>query len=106
MKAGHKEKRFFLETTAYVCVWRMEGKCEDWVLEEKGGGKNVENVDSLSKIMEGQVWRDKVVAVRNLKRYLLGWYPRDIKCRLFRSVKHKLNLTDLYFSTGKIPLFQ
>jgi len=30
----------------------MEGKCEDWVLEEKGGGKNVENVDSLSKIME------------------------------------------------------
>ena len=52
MKAGHKEKRFFLETTAYVCVWRMEGKCEDWVLEEKGGGKNVENVDFMSKIME------------------------------------------------------
>ena len=52
MRAGHKEKRFFLETTAYVCVWRMEGKCEDWVLEEKGGGKNVENVDFMPKIME------------------------------------------------------
>jgi hypothetical protein len=35
-----------------VCVWRMEGKCEDWMLEEKGGGKNVENVDFMSKIME------------------------------------------------------
>ena len=27
----------------------MEGKCEDWVLVEKGGGKNVENVDVVSK---------------------------------------------------------
>jgi len=54
MEAEHKEKSFFLETIACVCVCveRMEGKCEDWVLEEKGGGKNVENVDSLSKIME------------------------------------------------------
>ena len=52
MEAGHKEKRFFLETTASVCAWRMEGKCEDWVLEEKVGGKNVENVDFMSKIME------------------------------------------------------
>jgi len=52
-KAGHKEKKTFLETTACVCVWRMEGKCEDWVLEEKGGGKNVENVDFMSKIMGG-----------------------------------------------------
>ena len=50
----------------------MEGKCEDWVLEEKGGGKNVENVDFMSKVMEREVRRDKVVAVRNLKRYLLG----------------------------------
>jgi len=50
MEAGHKEKRFFLETLLRVCVWRMEGKCEDWVLEEKGGGKNVENVDFMSKI--------------------------------------------------------
>jgi len=88
----------------------MEGKCEDWVLEEKGGGKNVENVDSLSKTMEKQVRRNKVVAVRNLKRYLLGWYPRDIKCRLFRSVKHKLDLTDFIsvrekfrFSNSEIP---
>ena len=30
----------------------MEGKCEDWVLEEKGGGKNVENVDVMLKIVE------------------------------------------------------
>ena len=30
---------------ATVCVWRMEGKCEDWVLVLKGGGKDVENVD-------------------------------------------------------------
>ncbi len=32
----------------------MEGKCEDWVLVEKGGGKNVENVDIMSKVMEGK----------------------------------------------------
>jgi hypothetical protein len=76
------------------------------VLEEKGGGKNVENVDFVSKVMEKKVWRSEIIAVRNLKRYLLNWYPRDIKCRLFRSVKHKLGLTDFYFSTGKIPLFQ
>ncbi len=30
----------------------MEGKCEDWVLVEKGGGKNVENVDVVSKVVE------------------------------------------------------
>jgi hypothetical protein len=32
----------------------MEGKCEDWVLEEKGGGKNVEkkNVDVVSKVKD------------------------------------------------------
>jgi hypothetical protein len=29
----------------------MEGKYEDWVLVEKGGGKNVENVDVVSKVM-------------------------------------------------------
>jgi hypothetical protein len=51
MKAGHKENVFFWKLLR-VCVWRMEGKCEDWVLEEKGGGKNVENVDFMSKIME------------------------------------------------------
>jgi len=32
----------------------MEGKCEDWVLVEKGGGKNVENVDVLSIFVEGK----------------------------------------------------
>jgi len=84
----------------------MEGKCEDWVLEEKGGGKNVENVDVVSKVVEKKIWWSEIIAVRNLKRYLLNWYPRDIKCRLFHSVKHKLDLTDFYFSTGKIPLFQ
>ena len=50
MEAGHKEKKSFFENNC-MCVWRMEGKCEDWVLEEKGGGKNVENVDFMSKIM-------------------------------------------------------
>jgi hypothetical protein len=30
----------------------MEGKCEDWVLVEKGGGKNVENVDVVSEVIE------------------------------------------------------
>jgi hypothetical protein len=30
----------------------MEGKYEDWVLVETGGGKDVENVDVVSKIME------------------------------------------------------
>ena len=50
----------------------MEGKCEDWVLEEKGGGKNVENVDFMSKVMEREIWKkNELVAVRNLKRYLL-----------------------------------
>ncbi len=28
----------------------MEGKCEDWVMVETGGGKNVENVDFTSKV--------------------------------------------------------
>ena len=28
----------------------MEGECEDWVLEETGGGKNVKNVDFMSKV--------------------------------------------------------
>ena len=30
----------------------MEGKCEDWVLEETGGGKNVENVDFMSRVVK------------------------------------------------------
>jgi hypothetical protein len=30
----------------------MEGKCEDWVLVEEGGGKNVENVDVVSRVMK------------------------------------------------------
>jgi len=33
----------------------MEGKCEDWVLEKKGGGKNVENVDVVSKVVEKKI---------------------------------------------------
>jgi len=33
----------------------MEGKCGDWVLVEKGGGKNVKNVDVVSKIMEKKI---------------------------------------------------
>jgi hypothetical protein len=33
----------------------MEGECEDWVLEETGGGKNVENVDFMSKVKEWKV---------------------------------------------------
>jgi hypothetical protein len=77
------------------------------VLEEKGGGKNVENVDFMSKVMEREIWKkNELVAVRNLKCYLLNWYPRDIKCRLFRSVKHKLDLTDFISVREKIPLFQ
>ncbi len=30
----------------------MEGKCGDWVLVEKGGGRNVENIDVVSNVME------------------------------------------------------
>ncbi len=30
----------------------MEGECEDWVLVEKGGGKNVKNGDVVSKVIE------------------------------------------------------
>jgi hypothetical protein len=30
----------------------MEGKYEDWVLVKKGGGKNVKNVDVMSKVEE------------------------------------------------------
>ncbi len=56
IEAGRKEKKTFsFGTTACVCVWRMEGKCEDWVLVEKGGGKNVENVDVVSKVMEEKI---------------------------------------------------
>jgi hypothetical protein len=33
----------------------MEGKCEDWVLVEKGGGKNVENVDVVSIVVERKI---------------------------------------------------
>jgi len=40
MEAGHKKNVIF--GNYCVCVWRMEGKCEDWVLVEKGGGKNVD----------------------------------------------------------------
>ena len=50
----------------------MEGKYEDWVLVEKGGGKNVENVDVVSKVMEEKICRSEIIAVRNLKRYLLN----------------------------------
>ena len=45
----------------------MEGKCEDWVLVEKGGGKNVENVDIVSKVMEKKIWRSEIIAVRNFE---------------------------------------
>ncbi len=103
-RRGIKKNIFFEDYC--MCVWRMEGKCEDWVLVLKGGGKNVENVDVVSKVMEKKFGRSGIIADRNLKRYLLNWYPRNIKCRLFRSVKHKLNLTDFCFNTGKIPLFQ
>jgi len=48
----------------------MEGKCEDWVLVEKGGGKNVENVDVMSIVVEREIWWSEIVAVRILKRYL------------------------------------
>jgi hypothetical protein len=34
----------------------MEGKCRDWVLVEKGGGKNVENVDVVSIVVEKKIW--------------------------------------------------
>jgi hypothetical protein len=33
----------------------MEGKYEDWVLVEKGGGKNVENVDVAWKVVEEKI---------------------------------------------------
>jgi hypothetical protein len=33
----------------------MEGKCGDWVLVEEGGGKNVENVDVVSIVVEKEI---------------------------------------------------
>ena len=33
----------------------MEGKYEDWVLVEKGGGKNVENIDVVSRVMKKEI---------------------------------------------------
>ena len=47
MEAGHKKNVFFLETTACVCVTNGG--------EVRGlgvGGKNVENVDVVSKVKE------------------------------------------------------
>jgi len=34
----------------------MEGKYEDWVLVEEGGGKNVENVDVVSIVVGRKIW--------------------------------------------------
>ncbi len=39
----------------------MEGKCEDWVLEEKGGGKNVKNVDVVLKVVEKKIWWSEII---------------------------------------------
>jgi hypothetical protein len=50
----------------------MEGKYEDWVLVEKGGGKNVESVDVVSMVVERKIRWSEIVAVIILKRYLLG----------------------------------
>jgi hypothetical protein len=33
----------------------MEGKYKDWVLVKKGGEKNVENVDVVSKVVEKKI---------------------------------------------------
>ncbi len=50
------KKTFFLNL---LRVRRMEGKCGDWVLEEKGGEKNVENVDFSLKL-----WRSKFEGIK------------------------------------------
>jgi hypothetical protein len=54
MEAGHKEKRFFLETTACVCdEWRGIVRIGCWWKE--GGRKNVENVDVVSIVVEREI---------------------------------------------------
>ncbi len=38
-----------------MCVCVTNGGEVYWVLEEKGGGKNVENVDFVSRVMEKKI---------------------------------------------------
>jgi len=53
MEAGHKKNVFFLELLRVCDEWR--GEYEDWVLVEKGSGKNVENVDVVLIVVERKV---------------------------------------------------
>jgi hypothetical protein len=105
-RRGIKKTFFFGIYCVSVCdEWR--GECEDWVLVEKRVEKKMSKTSTLCReLWKGEFCEVKLWLLEILKCYLLGWYPRDIKCRLFRSVKHKLGLTDFYFNTGKIPLFQ
>ena len=54
MEAGHKEKHFFLGKLLRVCVTNG-GEVRGLGVQEKGGGKNVENIDVVSKVVEKKI---------------------------------------------------
>ena len=89
----------------------MEGKCEDWVLVEKGGGKNVENVDVVSMVVERKIRWSEIVAVRIFETLpfevdiraisnVVFFAPLSISSvlRIFISVREKFR-----FSNNEIP---